>query len=65
MYVGRSGAAWTSGPGESFASGCTRQSRPCMHHDGALDCHGMNCSVLAPRCEAFNLSSQEHLPANA
>ena len=64
MYVGRSGAAWTSG----LASGVrTRQSRPCMHHrhDGALDCHGMNCSVLAPRCEAFNLSSQEHLPANA
>ena len=35
-------------------------------HDGALDCHGMNCSALAPRYEAlFNLSSQDHLPTNA
>ena len=34
-------------------------------HDGALDCHVMNCSALAPRYEAFNLSSQDHLPANA
>ena len=33
-------------------------------HDGALDCHVMNCSALAPRYEAFNLSSQVHLPAN-
>jgi len=24
----------------------------------------MNCSALAPRYEAFNLSSQVHLPAN-
>ena len=34
-------------------------------HDGALDCHVMNCSVLAPYCEAFNLSSEGHLPTNA
>jgi len=26
-------------------------------HDGALDCHVMNCSALAPRYEAFNLST--------
>jgi len=44
----------------------TRHARaPTDRHDGALDCHVMTCSVLAPRYEAFNLSSQDYLPTNA
>jgi len=25
----------------------------------------MSCDALAPRCKAFNLSSENHLPTNA
>ena len=34
-------------------------------HDGALDPHVVSCGALAPRCEALNLSSENHLPTNA
>ena len=32
-----------------------------QRHDSALDHHVMSCGALAPRFEAFNLSSENHL----